>query len=93
MSLDGCTCKKPEKTPAVTHVDGTGIVQTVSKNSNLLYHKLISKFYELICVPVIINTSMNVRGEPIVNMPEQAHNMLTKTDMDYSFMKNFLVKK
>tara|TARA_B100000676_G_scaffold117577_2_gene117057 strand:- start:1606 stop:3306 length:1701 start_codon:yes stop_codon:yes gene_type:complete len=85
--------KKPEKIPAVTHVDGTGRVQTVSKSSNPLYHKLISKFYELTDVPVIINTSMNVRGEPIVNTPEQAYDMLTKTDMDYLFMQNFLVKR
>ena len=85
--------KKPDKIPAVTHVDGTGRVQTVSKNSNPFYHKLISKFYELTGVPVIINTSMNVRGEPIVNTPEQAYKMLTKTDMDYLFMKNFMVKR
>ena len=85
--------KKPDKIPAVTHVDGTSRVQTVSKNSNPLYHKLISKFYELTDVPVIINTSMNVKGEPIVNTPEQAYNMLTKTDMDYLFMKNFMVKR
>ena len=85
--------KKPDKIPAVTHVDGTGRVQTVSKNSNPFYHKLISKFHELTGVPVIINTSMNVRGEPIVNTPEQAYKMLTKTDMDYLFMKNFMVKR
>ena len=85
--------KKPDKIPAVTHVDGTGRLQTVSKNSNPLYHKLISKFYELTDVPVIINTSMNVKGEPIVNTPEQAYNMLTKTDMDYLFMQNFMVAR
>ena len=85
--------KKPEKIPAVTHVDGTGRLQTVSKNSNPLYYKLISEFYNLTGVPVIINTSMNVKGEPIVNTPEQAYNMLTKTDMDYIFLRNFLVKK
>jgi carbamoyltransferase len=85
--------KKPDKIPAVTHVDGTSRVQTVSKNSNPLYHKLISKFYEFTGVPVIINTSMNVRGEPIVNTPEQAYNMLTKTDMDYLFMQNFMVTR
>ena len=85
--------KKPDSIPAVTHVDGTGRVQTVSKNSNPLYHKVISEFHKLTNIPVIINTSMNVRGEPIVNTPEEAHNMLMKTDMDYLFMKNFMVKK
>ena len=85
--------KKSDKIPAVTHVDGTGRVQTVSTNSNPLYHKLITEFHELTGVPVIINTSMNVKGEPIVNTPEQAYNMLTKTDMDYLFIKNFMVRK
>ena len=60
---------------------------------SLFGSELISKFYELTGVPVIINTSMNVRGEPIVNTPEQAYKMLTKTDMDYLFMKNFMVKR
>jgi len=85
--------KKPDKIPAVTHVDGTGRLQTVSKNSNALYYKLINEFYNLTGIPVIINTSMNVKGEPIVNTPEQAYNMLTKTDMDCIFLRNFLVKK
>ena len=85
--------KKPEKIPAVTHVDGTGRLQTVSKNSNPLYYKLINEFYNLTGVPVVINTSMNVKGEPIVNTPEQAYKMLTKTDMDCIFLGNFLVKK
>ena len=85
--------KKPDKIPAVTHVDGTGRLQTVSKDSNPLYHKLITEFYNLTGIPVLINTSMNVKGEPIVNTPEQAYNMLIKTDMDFIFLKNFMVKK
>ena len=85
--------RKPDKIPAVTHVDGTGRLQTVSKSSNPLYHKLITEFYNLTGVPVVINTSMNVKGEPIVNTPEQAYNMLIKTDMDCIFLKNFMVKK
>ena len=85
--------KKPDKIPAVTHVDGTGRLQTVSKNSNSLYYELISEFYKLTNVPVIINTSMNVKGEPIVNTPEQAYNMLLKTDMDCVMLGNFKVVK
>ena len=85
--------KKPEDIPAVTHIDGTGRLQTVNKNANPMYHDLISEFFKITGVPVIINTSMNVMGEPIVNTPEQAYNMLTKTDMDYLFMKNFMVKR
>ena len=85
--------KKPDKIPAVTHVDGTGRLQSVSKNSNPLYYDLISEFYKITNIPVIINTSMNVMGEPIVNTPEQAHKMIIKTDMDYLVIGNHLVKK
>ena len=85
--------KKPEKIPAVTHVDGTSRLQTVSKDTNPLYYNLIAEFYKITGVPVLINTSMNVRGEPIVNTPEQAYNMIIKTDMDYIIIANYIVKK
>jgi len=85
--------KKPEKIPAVTHVDGTARLQTVSKDINLLFYNLITEFYKITGVPVLINTSMNVRGEPIVNTPEQAYNMIIKTDMDYTVMGNYIIKK
>jgi carbamoyltransferase len=87
------TVKQPDKIPAVTHVDGTGRLQTVSKQANPLYYDLINEFYKITNVPVIINTSMNVMGEPIVNTPEQAYNMLKKTDMDYIVMGNNLISK
>lgn len=83
--------KKPDIIPAVTHVDGTGRLQTVSKESNPLYYELISKFKDITGVPVVINTSMNVRGEPIVNTPAEAYAMLIKTDMDHLVMGNFHV--
>jgi len=85
--------KKPKEIPAVTHVDGTGRLQTVSKESNELYYNLINEFYKITGVPVIINTSMNVMGEPIVNTPEQAHNMILKTDMDYIILGNNIIKR
>ena len=85
--------KKSEKIPAVTHVDGTSRVQTVSKESNPLYYNLINEFYKITGVPVIINTSMNVMGEPIVNIPEQAYQMIVKTDMDFLVMGNYLLEK
>ena len=85
--------KKPEKIPAVTHVDGTSRLQTVSKDTNPLYYDLIKEFYKITDVPVLINTSMNVRGEPIVNTLEQAYNMIIKTDMDYLVMGNYTIKK
>ena len=85
--------KKPEKIPAVTHVDGTARLQTVSKDINLLFYNLITEFYKITGVPVLINTSMNVRGEPIVDTPEQAYNMIVKTDMDYIVMGDYIIKK
>ena len=85
--------KQPEKIPAVTHVDGTGRLQTVSKDVNPLYYNLISEFQKISGVPVVINTSMNVMGEPIVNTPEQAHNMIVKTNMDCIVMGKHLIFK
>jgi len=85
--------KKPKDIPAVTHVDGTGRLQTVSKESNPLYYDLINEFYKITGVPVIINTSMNVMGEPIVNTPEQAYQMIVKTDMDCIVISNNLMRK
>ena len=54
---------------------------------------LINEFYKITSVPVLVNTSMNVRGEPIVNTPKQAYNMIIKTDMDYIVLGNHIVKK
>ncbi len=85
--------KKPDKIPAVTHVDGTGRLQSVSRKANPLYYDLINEFYKITGVPVIVNTSMNVKGEPIVNTPEQCYNMLKKTDMDYVVMGNYVVAR
>jgi carbamoyltransferase len=85
--------KQPDKIPAVTHVDGTGRLQSVSNESNPLYYKLIHTFYEKTGIPVLINTSMNVMGEPIVNTPEHAYNMLLKTDMDYLVLGNYLLSR
>jgi len=85
--------KKPDIIPAVTHIDKTGRLQTVSKKTNSLYYELIKEFYNITGVPVLINTSMNVMGEPIVNTPEQAFNILLKTDMDYMIMGNYVVSK
>ena len=85
--------KKPDEIPAVTHVDGTGRLQTVSEKTNSKYYRLIQEFQKITGIPVIVNTSMNVMGEPIVNTPEHAYNMLKKTDMDYLVMDNFIMKK
>ena len=58
-----------------------------------LFYNLINEFYKITGVPVLVNTSMNVRGEPIVNTLEQAYNMIIKTDMDYIVLGNHIVKK
>ena len=61
---------KRSEVPAVTHVDYSARVQTVNKNTNPIYHKLISKFKDKTGCPILVNTSFNVRGEPIVNTPK-----------------------
>lgn len=79
--------------PAVTHVDYSARLQTVHSNTNPLYYKLIKKFEEKSGCAVIINTSFNVRGEPIVCTPEDAYRCFMRTDMDYLVMGNFLFDK
>lgn len=79
--------------PAVTHIDYSARVQTVNKKTNPLYHSVISKFDELYGSAVIVNTSFNVRGEPIVNKPEEAYTCFMRTDMDYLVLGNFLLDK
>ncbi|MSO96187.1 MAG: hypothetical protein EXQ81_10435 [Thermoleophilia bacterium] len=77
--------------PAVTHVDGTARIQTVTLAQNPGYHALISAFGALTGVPVLLNTSFNIRGEPIVNTPAEAYNCFAYTDMDHLVLGNHLV--
>jgi len=80
--------------PAVTHVDNSARLQTVSKDSpNSAYYGLISEFYKQTGCPVIINTSFNVRGEPIVCTPQDAYRCFMRTDMDYLVMGSFILEK
>ncbi len=79
--------------PAVTHVDYSARVQTVNRQDNPRYHDLIEKFREKTGCPVIINTSFNVRGEPIVCSPEDAYTCFMRTQMDYLVLENFLLDK
>ena len=79
--------------PAITHVDYSARLQTVNAQDNPLYHKMISRFHEKYGCPVIINTSFNVRGEPIVCSPEHAYLCFMRTNMDYLIMGNFLLEK
>jgi len=77
--------------PAVTHQDGTGRVQTVAEETNPLYYGVIKKFGELTGVPVVINTSFNVRGEPIVRSPRDAYNTFVKTGIDAIVLGRYIV--
>lgn len=79
--------------PAVTHVDYSARIQTVHKSTNPKYHQLISKFKELTGCPVLVNTSFNVRGEPIVCTPEDAFNCLMGTEIELLVVGNAIMHK
>jgi carbamoyltransferase len=79
--------------PAVTHVDYSARLQTVAREDHPLYHEVISAFEEKTGCPVIINTSFNVRGEPIVCRPEEAYRCFMHTEMDHLVIGNFILDK
>jgi carbamoyltransferase len=86
----------PEKRsvlPAITHEDGSGRLQTVFKETNPAYHRMIERFGELTGVPVVMNTSFNLKGEPIVEHPSHAFNTFSLSGMDYLFLENFIIDK
>ena len=76
--------------PAVTHVDYSARIQTIHQETNPRFHDLISQFESRTGCPVLINTSFNVRGEPIVASPEDAYRCFMRTEMDYLVMENIL---
>ncbi len=79
--------------PAVTHIDNSARIQTIRENQNPRYYRLIKKFFERTGCPVIINTSFNVRGEPIVCTPHDALMCFLHTDMDYLVLGSVLLAK
>jgi len=79
--------------PAITHVDSSARIQSVHKETNPLYHKMISELDKMEGCGVIVNTSFNVRGEPIVSTPEDAYKCFMRTRMDYLIMENFILDK
>jgi carbamoyltransferase len=87
--------KKPwrSKIPAVTHVDGSGRLQTVRRFQNPLYYDLIKEFGKLSGIPILINTSFNIRGEPIVCSPYDAYKCMMGTGVDYLVLGSFLIKR
>tara|TARA_B110000971_G_C19937096_1_gene466890 strand:- start:220 stop:1191 length:972 start_codon:yes stop_codon:yes gene_type:complete len=92
FGIDKLNIKRSE-IPAVTHVDYSARIQTVNKNTNKRYYDLISKFKERTGCPVIVNTSFNVRGEPIVNTPTNAFNCLMGTELDFLVIGNCILDK
>ena len=83
--------EKRETIPAVTHVDGTGRLQTVFPQTNPRYHRLIDQFGQATGVPVLMNTSFNLRGEPIVTTPQNAYSTFARSEMDLLVMGDCLV--
>jgi carbamoyltransferase len=79
--------------PAITHVDYSARVQTVRRETSPLYYDIIEAFYRRTGCPVIVNTSFNVRGEPIVCTPEDAFRCFMRTDMDVLVLENFILMK
>ena len=79
--------------PAVTHVDYSARVQTVHRETNPVYHELISRFHRLTGCPVVINTSFNVRSEPIVCTPEDAFRCFMGTELDLLVVGNSMLRK
>ena len=84
---------KRSEIPAVTHVDYSARIQTVDQKNNKPFYDLISKFKEKTGCPIIVNTSFNVRGEPIVNTPRDAFNCFMGTELDYLVIGNCILEK
>ncbi len=92
FGIDKLNVKRSE-IPAVTHVDYSARIQTVNKETNEKYFKLLEKFYKKTGCPILVNTSFNVRGEPIVNTPEDAFNCFMGTNLDTLVIGNCYMKK
>ena len=92
FGIDKLNIKRSE-IPAVTHVDYSARIQTVHKNTNSKYYDLIKRFKEITGCPVLVNTSFNVRGEPIVNTPQDAFNCFMGTELDTLVIGNFYLDK
>ena len=83
--------EKRDVLPAITHEDGSGRLQTVYRETNPDYHRMIERFGEITGVPVVMNTSFNLKGEPIVEHPSHAFNTFSLSGMDLLFMNNYIV--
>jgi len=97
MTGDPDLCKRvnvPRSTvPAITHVDNTARLQTVDQTRNPRFHRLLQAFHERTGCPVLVNTSFNIRGEPIVCTPEDAYRCFQTTDIDILVLEDCVVDK
>jgi carbamoyltransferase len=82
-----------KKIPSVTHVDGSGRLQTIRREQNHLYYDVIKEFGKMSGIPILINTSFNIRGEPIVCTPYDAYKCMMGTGIDYLVIDKFLIKR
>ena len=85
--------KSKKKVQAIVHVDDTCRVQTVNKKYNKKFYSLIKKFYEKTNIPVLLNTSFNIKGQPIVNSPDDAVECFLKYKIDYLVINDFIIEK
>tara|TARA_B100000035_G_scaffold258318_1_gene228611 strand:- start:6790 stop:8622 length:1833 start_codon:yes stop_codon:yes gene_type:complete len=81
------------KVPGITHVDDSARIQSVNKKNNPIFYELIKEFFKLSGTPMLINTSFNIRGEPIVCTPEDAFNCFMGTNLDILVIENFILEK
>jgi carbamoyltransferase len=84
---------KKKEVPAVVHVDGSGRLESLRRSDNQMYYDLLDVYYKKTGIPILINTSFNVRGEPIICRPHEALDCFLKTDIDYLVMDQFVVRK
>ena len=93
--LIACKVKKNKKNliPATVHIDDTCRVQSVSKNTNLKFYNLLKNFKKLTGCPVLLNTSFNIKGQPMVNDPEQAIKTFLNTKIDVLVLHNLILRK
>ena len=92
FGIDKLNIKRSE-IPAVTHVDYSSRIQTVDKKNNIRYYDLLRKFKEKTGCPILVNTSFNVRGEPIVNTPKEAFSCFMGTELDFLVIGDCILDK
>jgi len=86
-------CKKPFDIPSGVHIDNTARVQTITKEDNLRFYTLIDKFREITNVPILLNTSLNVKGRPIVETPDDALKLFEESDVDLLVINDMMYYK